>query len=157
MKALINSYSRVMPRMKKQQVTRKNFRIVTYKPSNSTTTAFTNSHGINERILGLLDSFKKLKDNWDYDDAKAPGSEVINKAEQITSMLQIVGQKIYHAAPGPNSEIMLDVRSNKGLKSFEIIIYDDRMNIVFISGEELPRQDVFSFSKLKDYFHWLNG
>jgi hypothetical protein len=106
--------------------------------------------------LNLLKSYRKLNDNWDFDDAVAPSLKVINVSELITMTLQKIGQKIYHTAPGPNGEIMLDVRDSKNSKSIEMIIYDDKINIVFIPEKELPTQEYFEFSKLKNYLNWLN-
>jgi len=69
-------------------------------------------------------------------------------------LLQKYGQKIYHPAPGPNGEIMLDIRSKS--KSFEIIIYDHKTNIVFIPEDDvLPTQEEFDEKEIIRYISWL--
>jgi len=155
MEALINSYTET--ETLKPQVAKISFPI-DFQPRrlNSIVVSARRKIGINERILSLLNSYKKLNDNWDFDDALAPSQKVINESELITMTFQKIGQKIYHTAPGPNGEIMLDIRDSKNSKSFEIIIYSDKINIVFIPEKEFPTQEIFEFSKLKNYLNWLN-
>jgi len=112
--------------------------------------------GVNGRIMSLLDSYRKLADDWDKDGALAPKDIVISNSYNIVRLLQAIGQKIYHSAPGPYGEIMLDVRDDYNKKSFEIIIYDDKANIVFIPREGIPIQEDFKNSNLKEYLNWLN-
>jgi hypothetical protein len=155
MEALISSYTET--ETLKPQMAKVSFQI-DFQPRklNSIVVSARRKYGINERILSLLKSYKKLNDNWDFDDALAPSLKVINISELIVMTFQKIGQKIYHTAPGPNGEIMLDIRDSKNSKSIEIIIYHDKINIVFIPEKEFPTQEKFEFSKLKNYLNWLN-
>lgn len=113
-----------------------------------------NNAGINSRIIQNIIEYKNLEDNWDFDDARAPTDKLIQKALYISRLLQKYGQKIYHSAPGPNGEIMLDIRSKS--KSFEIIIYDHKTNIVFIPEDDvLPTQEEFDEKEIIRYISWL--
>lgn len=154
MEALISSYTE--KDTNERQLTDKSFIIPHPKQFHSILVSKPSSEGINMRILSLLKSYRKLSNNWDFDDALAPSDTVITKSESIALMLQKIGQKIYHTAPGPNGEIMLDLRDIDHLKSIEIIVYDNKINLVYIPETSLPTQENFSFSKLKDYLIWLN-
>lgn len=155
MEALISSYTETDTL--KPQMAKISFQI-DFQPRrlNSIVVSARKKHGINERILSLLKSYRKLNNNWDFDDALAPSIKVINISELIVMTFQKIGQKIYHTAPGPNGEIMLDIRDSNNSKSIEIIIYNDKINIVFIPKKEFPTQEIFEFSKLKNYLNWLN-
>jgi len=156
MEALISSYTET--ETLKPQIAKVSFQI-NFQPRrfNSIVVSARKKYGINERILSLLKSYKKLNDNWDFDDALAPSLNVIDISELIVMTFQKIGQKIYHTAPGPNGEIMLDIRDSKNSKSIEIIIYHyDKINIVFIPENEFPTQENFEFPKLKSYLNWLN-
>ncbi|MCG2612795.1 hypothetical protein LZZ85_00830 [Terrimonas sp. NA20] len=105
--------------------------------------------------LRAIENMAALDDNWDEDDAIAPCSEVIQLAKGIVHSLNAAGQGIYNAVPGPNGEIMLDLRS--GNKSLEIIIYPDKMKFVKFSPSEPPAQGYFTPSLLfTDLIAWLN-
>lgn len=155
MEALIDSYTET--ETLRPQMAKISFQI-DFQPRrlNSIVVSTRRKFGINERILSLLKSYKKLNDNWDFDDALAPSLRVIDISELIVMTLQKISQKIYHTAPGPNGEIMLDLRDSQNSKSLEIIIYDDNINIVFIPEKGLPTQEHFEFSRLKSYLNWLN-
>lgn len=155
MEVLVNSYTEI--ETLKPQSAKISFSVVSQpRRLNSILVSVKRRTGINSRILGLLNSYKRLEKNWDFDDALPPTNKVIKIAEAMTNVFQKIGQKVYHSAPGPNGEIMLDVRDSKNSKSIEIIIYNDKINIVFIPEKELPTQEVFDFTKLKSYLNWLN-
>lgn len=155
MEALISSY--IEKETSKSQVTNVGFEVSHFpKRLNSIVISKKKTEGINQRILSLLTSYKKLENNWDYDDAVAPSEKVIARSESIALTLQNIGQKIYHSAPGPNGEVMLDLREINNSKSIEIIVYNDKTNLVYVPEEGLPTQEIFDFSRLKDYLNWLN-
>ena len=106
--------------------------------------------------MRLLDEYSTLKDNWDQDDAKAPTKNAIIQAKYITSLLSKHGQPIYHAAPGPNGEIMLDIRNKGNTKSIEIIFYNDKSVAVTFPENHKPSQFQFEDSALPGLLEWLN-
>lgn len=111
---------------------------------------------LNSRILKLLEEFSLLKDNWDEDDALAPKLEVIDNAKYLTKLLEKHGQPIYHTAPGPNGEIMLDIRNRFNKQSLEVIIYKNRTVVVIFPERGSPVQSDFDFTQLPDLLSWLN-
>ncbi len=113
--------------------------------------------GINYRIHGLLEEYSALKDNWDGDDAVAPYKKVIRFARFLTSLLEKHGQNIFHASPGPNGEISIDLRDSENIRSIEILIYSNRQKILFIPFDEVPSQEDFDLSQLGKYLEWLNN
>jgi hypothetical protein len=155
MEALISSY--VEEEIYRPQFINLGFRVSSSpRRVNSIVISKKKSEGVNQRILSLLKSYRKLENNWDYDDALAPSEIAINRSEAITLAFQNIGQKVYHSAPGPNGEVMLDLREINNSKSIEIIVYNNKTNLVYIPEQGIPTQEDFEFSKLKDYLNWLN-
>ena len=111
---------------------------------------------LNSRILKLLEEFSLLIDNWDEDDAFAPKLEVIDNAKYLTKLLEKHGQPIYHTAPGPNGEIMLDIRNRFNKQSLEVIIYQNRTVVVIFPERGSPVQSDFDLTQLPDLLSWLN-
>lgn len=124
--------------------------------SSSIIISFSSESGINQRILNLLNEYAQLKNNWDNDDAEVPSKKVLDSASFLTKTLEKHGQKIFHAAPGPNGEIMLDIRNVQNTKSLEIIFYADRAVSVLFAQEEKPTQKPFDFQNLPQLLQWLN-
>lgn len=112
---------------------------------------------LNARIEKLLFEFSQLQDNWDEDGGLAPNHLALNSARNISLLLKKSGQKIYHAAPGPNGEIMLDIRSIGLGKSIEIIFYPNKAFYVTFSNTGKPQQGDFKNSILSHLLEWLNG
>ena len=108
----------------------------------------------NTKILLLLEKCSGLTDNWDEDNAKAPTVEVINFAKYLVNVLSKAGHVIFHAAPGPNGEIMLDLRNKE--KSLELIIYPHKKVAVKIPVVGTPSQSNFDESDLSQLLQWLN-
>ncbi len=112
---------------------------------------------LNLRISKLLNEFALLKDNWDEGDALAPNLEALTRARYITSLLGKRGQSIFHTAPGPNGEIMLDLRNDRMTKSLEIIFYSERAVVVYFPKEGRPIQRDFNVQHLPSHIEWLNN
>lgn len=110
---------------------------------------------LNERALRLLDEFKWLPANWDEDDAMAPSAKAIQMAESLVYLLQRTGQKVYHVAPGPLGEIMVDLRENG--KSVEILFYPDKARYVYFPREGNPEQGEYRPDVLPQILKWLHA
>jgi len=122
----------------------------------STTITFSDVQGLNKRIHKLLEEFHSLEDNWDGEDALAPSKDALNDAFYLTKILDSQSQPVFHAAPGPNGEVMIDLRNKVNQKSLEIIFYQIRSVAVFYSPSELPTQREFLFEDLPLLLEWLN-
>ena len=118
--------------------------------------SFSYEVGLNQRIFKLLDEYAQLTDNWDGDDGLSPAQPAIKQANFLTRVLEKRGQSVFHAAPGPNGEIMLDIRNTKSTRSLEIIFYADRAVAVLFPAEGKPTQDTFNIEKLPQILQWLN-
>jgi hypothetical protein len=118
--------------------------------------SFADEVGINQRIINLLEEYAQLPDHWDEDDAMAPAQAAIKQAFFLIRVLEKHGQPIFHAAPGPNGEIMLDIRNSKKTKSLEIIFYADSAVSVLFPEDGKPTQDKFDLQKLPQLLQWLN-
>lgn len=132
------------------------FPILDETPFSSLVVSYTSFNITNHKILQLLTEFELLEENWDFDGAMKPSLKAIEIARYITQLLGKHGQHIFHAAPGPNGEIMLDIRNKNKSKSVEIILYDRRSVAVKFPEEGQPEQISFSPETLPNLLHWLN-
>lgn len=158
MKSLTNSYSAQFPMHSRSSIQSPIEICCTFSnPIILSSTIITQAHQfvLNARINQLLNEFELLEDNWDEDDAKAPFKKSIFGARFLTYLFNKHGQQIYHAAPGPNGEVMLDIRNKEKNKSVEFIFYSDKAVYVSISSKG-PKQDYFDDEKLPEIMNWLN-
>ena len=158
MKSLTNSYSTQFPTHYRSSLQSPIEICCTFsRPVNLSSTIITQAHqfALNARINQLLNEYELLKDNWDEDDAKAPSKKSIFHARFLTDLFNKHGQQIYHAAPGPNGEVMLDLRNKDKNKSVEFIFYKDKAVYVSISPKG-HKQDFFDDEKLPEIMNWLN-
>jgi hypothetical protein len=123
----------------------------------SSSNSINDEYSPNHRILQLLAEFGLLKENWDMDGAVQPSLKAIENARYITQLLGKHGQQVYHAAPGPNGEIMIDIRNKRKSRSLELVFYDDRSVAVKFPEESQPQQLLFSTEMLSDLLNWLNA
>lgn len=119
-------------------------------------TPFNHILRLNGRIFDLLEEFKFLEDNWDEEGAMAPDSIAVLQTTYISQWLEKGGQSIYNVAPGPNGEVMLDLRNIKGTRSVELIFYSNKSISVFYPETDIPRQENFSNEELPAILEWLN-
>jgi hypothetical protein len=89
--------------------------------------------GINSSHIDVLESFRILPDGWDGDDAVRPSIQVLEEAISFTKYLQSVGEKVYHVAPGPNGEIMIELRD--GENAIEFLVYPSKFKYVLLTPE----------------------
>ena len=154
MQALIDNYTTI--EQTEPNVAFK-FYIMDFDTSTNSVVAQSPKHdGINSRIHKLLKDFGKLEDNWDECDALAIDKPALQWARYLTCLLERHGQPIYHAAPGPNAEVMLDIRNDQNNRAIEIIFYPDRSIIAFFPGMGQPKQESLDYNSLPDYLTWLN-
>ncbi len=111
---------------------------------------------LNNRVFGLCEEFAELENNWDGDGALRPSSEALKNVYYIANVLESTGHLIYNAAPGPNGEIMIDLRNGLVNRSVELIFYPSRMVVVFFHESQAPFQEIFQFDNLPNVLDWLN-
>ena len=111
---------------------------------------------LNNRIFNLLEEFSELEDNWDEDEARAPSKIALSYAKYIVQLLSSIGQPIFSTAPGPNGEIMLDIRDGSGDKSVELIFYPSRSVAVYFPENGKPFQRDFQTENLPEILRWLD-
>ena len=111
---------------------------------------------LNNRIFSLCEEFAELENNWDGDGALRPSSEALKNINYVANVLESTGYPIHNAAPGPNGEIMIDLRNKLGTRSVELIFYPSRMVVVFFHESQEPFQEIFQFDNLPNVLEWLN-
>jgi hypothetical protein len=128
------------------------YTVRTYMSKNESLPSF---FALNEHVRRLLNEFKYLSDNWDQDGAAKPAESVITQALGLVETLEASAQKVFHVAPGPNGEIMVDLRAND--KSVEIIFYPDKSVYVMFPANGKPSQGEYSDEYLPNILKWLNS
>lgn len=109
---------------------------------------------LNSKQLRLLEEFKTLNNNWDEEGALAPKIETIRSAVNLVLILQNTGEKVYHVAPGPKGEIMVDLRASE--KSVEILFYPEKAKYIFFPKFGQPLQGQFTLDQLQQILKWLH-
>ena len=109
---------------------------------------------INYRSLRQIDSIATLEDNWDQDDAIAPSEQIVQQAKSLIILFDVVGQKVYNVAPGPDGEVMVDIRHKQ--KSVEILFYPTKNKYVKFGQGVKPEQGLFDLTTLSHLMTWLN-
>jgi len=91
------------------------------------------------KIFAKLQSFRQLKENWDGYNAAEPSEHAIRAAVRLVEDLDRAGQKVYFVAPGPNGEIVVEIR--RGDRSLEVYIDEqgNREYVVF-DGDRCVRE-----------------
>lgn len=111
---------------------------------------------INAKHFETLVKIEELEDNWDEEGSIAPPINVVQFARAILYLMSAIGQEIYNIAPGPKGEIL--ILFNNDLKSFEVLIYPDKMRYVKFPENGVPLQDSFTPELLyTDLLSWLNA
>lgn len=110
---------------------------------------------LNRQHLTAIISYQHLTDNWDENEAVAPLHQTVLTALDIALLLTVTEQPIYHTSPGPNGEIMINLRN--GAKSVELLTYPGGRNkFVQIGPGEPPKQDTLTPDKLRETLQWIN-
>jgi hypothetical protein len=111
--------------------------------------------GLNHRHLPAIVGYEQLRDDWDHDGATAPSRQTVLVALDLALLLTVTGQPIYHTAPGPVGEIMLNLRN--GNRSAELLAYPNGRNkFVRLAPGEPPQQGELTPDSLRETLHWLN-
>lgn len=114
-----------------------------------------NSMGINSNFIDILESFRILDHNWDSYGGDAPMREVLDRAISFVKGLQLLNEVVYQVAPGPNGEIMIELRN--GGKSIEFLFYPTKTKYVDFTNENAPKQGAYAAELLTNLLRALHG
>jgi len=109
----------------------------------------------NQETINTIKSFKSLDNNWDEDGAQAISLFSIYKSIEIVKMLDRLNIDVYLAAPGPNKEILLMVKTSS--KELELIIYPNKMKFVKFENNEFISQGDFSIEEIPSLYFWTQS
>lgn len=115
----------------------------------------TDGDAMYNRHQSIISAMEALTDNWDGEGALAPDKSSLQIAKSITHMLWRYGQPVFHIAPGPVGEIMINLRN--GDKSLELLFYPNHWKYVRFSPHEKPQQGRLEFSNFSALLSWLNN
>ncbi len=92
-------------------------------------------------ILAKLQSFLRLEENWDSYGAATPSKKAVHGAIDLVQQLDRAGQSVYFVAPGPNGEIVVELKNDE--RSMEIY-FDEDGNSEYVIFERGKCVDEFS-------------
>lgn len=81
-------------------------------------------------IVQKLNRFAFLSTNWDGYNADAPSQIAIKQARHFVYQLNREGIQVYFTAPGPNGEILLELKNDK--TAVEIYFYEESESDFFL-------------------------
>ncbi len=125
-----------------------------FRPVSSSEPQLEEKKGINADPLSILQELSELENNWDEAGALALPIHVISSAREFINMLSGLNIAVYHVAPGPWGEVLVDLRS--GDKSVEILFYPDKTRFVKFSPMERASQGNYTAESLPQLISWLN-
>jgi hypothetical protein len=85
-------------------------------------------------MLAKLTAFKSLGENWDSYNAACPSETAIREAEKMVYRLDREGMPFFFTAPGPNGEIVLELKQCH--TSMEIFFYADAASDFILSDHD---------------------
>ncbi len=93
------------------------------------------------KVLAKLQSFRRLSENWDSYEAVRPSMRAIDQAIDLVQSLDQAGQAIYFVAPGPNGEIVVELKGEE--RSVEVYFNGDGTAecVVFQGSEVIQESD----------------
>lgn len=100
-------------------------------------------------------SFAKLEKNWDGYNAEEISQIVIENALAIVSVINEHDEDVYFTSPGPNGEIMIQLKNEE--REVEFIIYPAKSKFVKFTSNTFVSQGSFSISMLPEIINWLNS
>lgn len=110
------------------------------------------------QTIQKLHRFKHLNENWDSYGADKPSLSAIKQAENMIRQLDEVGIEVFFTAPGPNGEIVVELKNQD--RAVEIYFYKDAPSDYILidreqtidEGETLKRKDsIIEFIKSNRY------
>lgn len=108
----------------------------------------------NKLVINKIQSFGNLEENWDSYDADVITKEVIDSSVRFVEKINQLNQDIYFAAPGPNGEISIELKS--GDKNAEMLIYPNKKyKHIFFNNDKFEGQGTISIPKIPEIIRWL--
>lgn len=108
----------------------------------------------NKMVVNKIQSFGDLEENWDSYDADIISKEVIDSSVRFVEKINQLNQDIYFAAPGPNGEISIELKS--GTKNAEMLIYPNKKHKhIFFNDDKFEGQGNISIQKIPEVIRWL--
>lgn len=102
-----------------------------------------------------IKSFKNLNRNWDGYGAEKPAQQSVDKAVKFVEHLGDWEQPIYFVAPGPNGEVLVELKDND--RTIEVFFQPDGQHeYVMFDREKCVEENNFSFEMLLQLLDWLH-
>lgn len=121
---------------------------------NNTTTKWLNDLSkINQMEISRINDFLKLRAGWDSYDALPVLPAAAEGSIAFIRQLDVFDIDVYQATPGPNGEIMVQVKD--GSREIEFLFYGDKVKYVTFCKNEFNTQGVFSKELLPELIEWM--
>ena len=121
----------------------------------STMVSSAESISLNNKLqIQRVKDLAKLDSNWDGDNSLKINEVSIKNAISLIESLNDLSCEVYFTAPGPNSDILIQLKNN--YKEIEFILYPNKSKFVLFSNNSLVEQGNLSFGELPNLINWLN-
>lgn len=92
------------------------------------------------KTISKIQNFGKLRENWDGYNAQSPAPGSIKDAVKFIRNLDAVGLTAYFVAPGPNGEILVELKKEE--KSAEIYFYpEEEAEYILFERDEMVAEE----------------
>lgn len=110
---------------------------------------------VNLAEIARIYEFQRLPQDWDSYGAAPIQPQAAADAIDCIKQLDVYGMDVYQASPGPNGEIMLQMK--EGIREIEFLFYGQNSKYVTFLGNEYSSQGEFLLGILPELLTWLNN
>lgn len=108
---------------------------------------------VNQMEIVRIHEFLKLPAGWDSYDAMPVSPASAEGAIAFIRELDVYDVDVYQATPGPNGEIMVQVKEGKC--EIEFLFYENKVKYVTFFNNEFNKQGTYTRELLPELIEWL--
>jgi len=121
--------------------------------SNTTTRWLDDLSKVNQMEIARINEFLKLPAGWDSYNAMPVSLVAAEDSIAFIRQLDVYDIDVYQSSPGPNGEIMVQVK--EGSREIEFLFYENRVKYVTYCNNEFNIQGTYTKELLPELIEWL--
>lgn len=123
--------------------------------NNTTTRSLTVLSKVNLIEIARINEFQKLPVGWDSYDAATVSPVAAEDSIAFIRQLDVFDIDVYQTSPGPNGEIMVQVK--EGSSEIEFLFYENKVKYITFCNNEFNTQGNYSKELLPELIEWLRA